>query len=188
MYSLKLAHLVKEKLPDAEVFEHYIDMRAFGKGYEEFYERIKNEGIHIIRGRTAKVESDNGELIIRSEDIENDRLIEQKVEMVILAVGLEPNNDAQKLADMLGIETDKYGWLEEIHQISDPVNTRVGGVAIAGLCQGPKDIPDTVAQASAAASRVLQSILKKKISKGQASLTFAEIEKKAKELTTIKDF
>lgn len=187
MYSLKLAHLVKEKLPDAEVYEHYIDMRAFGKGYEEFYERIKNEGINIIRGRTATVESTNGELIIRSEDIENDRLIEQKVEMVILAVGLEPNDDAQKLADMLGIETDKYGWLEEIHQISDPVNTQVGGVAIAGLCQGPKDIPDTVAQASAAASRVLQSILNKKISKGRASMSFAEIEKKAKELSTIKD-
>ncbi|MDB4582314.1 CoB--CoM heterodisulfide reductase iron-sulfur subunit A family protein [Draconibacterium sp.] len=188
MYSLKLAHLVKEKLPDAEVYEHYIDMRAFGKGYEEFYERIRSEGINIIRGRTATVESINGELIIRSEDIENDRLIEQKVEMVILAVGLEPTDDVKKLAGMLGIHTDKYGWLSEIHQISDPVDTQVGGVAIAGLCQGPKDIPDTVAQASAAASRVLQSILNKKISKGRASLSFTEIEKKAKELTTIKDY
>lgn len=187
MYSLKLAHLVKEKLPDAEVYEHYIDMRAFGKGYEEFYERIKKEGINIIRGRTATVESTNGELIIRSEDVEKGRLLEQKVEMVILAVGLEPNDDAKNLAKMLGINTDKYGWMSEIHQISDPVNTQIGGVAIAGLCQGPKDIPDTVAQASAAASRVLQSILNKKNSRGQASMSFSDIEKRAKELTTIKD-
>ena len=188
MYSLKLAHLVKEKLPDAEVYEHYIDMRAFGKGYEEFYERIKNEGINIIRGRTAKVESINGELMVRSEDVENGRLLEQKVEMVILAVGLEPNEDAKELAAMLEIHIDKYGWLNEIHQISNPVNTCKGGVAIAGVCQGPKDIPDTVAQASAAALRVLQSIINGKISNGRSSLSFSDIEKRAKKLTTIKDF
>jgi heterodisulfide reductase subunit A len=187
MYSLKLAHLVKEKLPDAEVYEHYIDMRAFGKGYEEFYERIKNEGINIIRGRTASVDSANGELVIRSEDVENDRLIEQKVEMVILAVGLEPTVDARELARMLRIKTDKYGWMREIHQISNPVDTPAGGIAIAGLCQGPKDIPDTVAQASAAASRVLQSILNKKVSKGRSSMSLSKIEKRAKELSLIKD-
>ena len=188
MYSLKLAHLVKEKLPDADVYEHYIDMRAFGKGYEEFYERIKNEGINIIRGRTASVESTNGELIVRSEDVENGRLLEQKVEMVILAVGLEPNNDAKELAAMLKIPVDKYGWMNEIHKISNPVNTCKGGVAIAGLCQGPKDIPDTVAQASAAALRVLQSILNGKISNGRSSLSFLDIEKRAKKLTTINDY
>ncbi|MEN8117695.1 MAG: CoB--CoM heterodisulfide reductase iron-sulfur subunit A family protein [Bacteroidota bacterium] len=188
MYSLKLAHLVKEKLPDAEVYEHYIDMRAFGKGYEEFYQRIKNEGINIIRGRTAKVDSSNGELIIRSEDVENGRLLEQKVEMVILAVGLEPADDTKKLAKILGLNSDKYGWLNEIHQMSNPVFTCRGGVAIAGLCQGPKDIPDTVAQASAAALRVLQSIMNKKIPNGRSSMSFSDIEKRAKELTTIKDF
>lgn len=187
MYSLKLAHLVKEKLPEAEVYEHYIDMRAFGKGYEEFYERIKNEGINIIRGRTACVDSVNGELVIRSEDVENDRLIEQKVEMVILAVGLEPTDEARELAKMLRIKTDKYGWMREIHQISDPVNTPAGGIAIAGLCQGPKDIPDTVAQASAAASRVLQSVLNKKISQGHSNMSLPKIEKRAKELSLIKD-
>jgi len=186
MYSLKIAHLVKEKLPDAEVYEHYIDMRAFGKGYEEFYERIKNEGINIIRGRTATVESTNGELFIRSEDVEQNRLIEQKVEMVILAVGLEPTDDARELAGMLGIETDKYGWMSEIHQISNPVNTKDGGIAIAGLCQGPKDIPDTVAQASAAASRVVQSLITGKTSKGRMGMTLEEIETRAKELSSLK--
>ncbi len=185
MYSLKLAHLVKEKLPDAEVYEHYIDMRAFGKGYEEFYERIKGEGINIIRGRTAKVESDNGELIIRSEDVEKGVLIEQKVEMVILAVGLEPNDDAKEIAKMCGIAVDKSGWMKELNSISDPVDTVSGGIMIAGLCQGPKDIPDTVAQASAAASRVLQGILNGKVSNGISSLSFSDIENRAKELSTI---
>ena len=177
MYSLKLAHLVKEKLPEAEVYEHYIDMRAFGKGYEEFYERIRREGIHIIRGRTATVKSINGELIIRSEDIENGRLLDQKVEMVILAVGMEPTDDARSLAGMLGIDVDKYGWMSGINQISDTVNTCAGGVAIAGTCQGPKDIPDTVVQASAAASRVLQNIIKGKASNGISSLSYSDIEK-----------
>jgi heterodisulfide reductase subunit A2 len=187
MYSLKLAHLVKEKLPEAEVYEHFIDMRAYGKGYEEFYERIKREGINIIRGRTAKVESVNGELLIRSENVETGKLLEQKVEMIILSVGLEPTDDARKLAKMLGITTDKYGWMNEIHSISNPVNTFAGGVSIAGLCQGPKDIPDTVAQASAAALRVLQSILNGKVSKGRSSLSFDEIEKRARELSTQKE-
>jgi heterodisulfide reductase subunit A len=187
MYSLKLAHLVKEKIPDATVFEHYIDMRAFGKGYEEFYERIKSEGINIIRGRTAKVESTNGELVIRSEDVESGQLMEQKVEMVILAVGLEPNNDAAEIASMCGFDVDESGWMKDINYISDPVNTLVGGISIAGLCQGPKDIPDTVAQASAAASRVLQSILNGKISNGVLSLSFSEIENRAKELSKIKE-
>ena len=186
MYSLKIAHLVKEKLPHAEVYEHYIDMRAFGKGYEEFYERIKREGIHMIRGRTATVESTNGELFIRSEDVENGRILEQKVEMVILAVGLEPADDAVDLAAMLGLDTDHYGWMHEIHQISNPVNTKDGGIAIAGLCQGPKDIPDTVAQASAAASRVLQSLITGNTSKGRIGMTLEEIETRARELSSVK--
>ena len=87
MYSLKLAHLIKEKIPEAAVHEYYIDMRAFGKGYEEFYERIKSEGVHLVRGRTAKVEESNGRLLVRSEDITMDNLLEQEVDMVVLAVG-----------------------------------------------------------------------------------------------------
>jgi len=185
MYSLKLAHLVKEKLPEAEVYEYYIDMRAFGKGYEEFYERIKNEGIHIIRGRTAQVESANGELILRSEEVETGRLLEQKVEMVILAVGLEPADDTQEIAGMCGIDVDESGWMKEMNYISNPVDTISGGISIAGLCQGPKDIPDTVAQASAAASRVLKNILNKKTTKAISGLSFSEIEKRARELSKI---
>jgi heterodisulfide reductase subunit A len=185
MYSLKLAHLIKEKLPDAEVYEYFIDMRAFGKGYEEFYERIKREKVHLIRGRTAKIEEVNGQLLLRSEDILNNSLIEHKVDMVILAVGLEPSEDALKISEMLGIPLSEDGWFKEANYNSDPVNTIAGGVFIAGVCQGPKDIPDTVAQASAAASRVLQVILKGKIARGIKDIPLEKIEARVKELSTI---
>jgi len=159
MYSLKLAHLIKEKAPDAEVHEFYIDMRAFGKGYEEFYERIKEEGVNVIRGKTAKIDKADGQLLLRSEDIVNQKLLETKVDMVILAVGLEPREDAQNISEMLGINRGGDGWFEELDYVSDPVSTNVSGITIAGACQGPKDIPDSVAQGSAAASKVLQNIL-----------------------------
>jgi heterodisulfide reductase subunit A len=186
MYSLKLAHLVKEKLPDAEVHEYYIDMRAFGKGYEEFYERIKNEGINIIRGRTAKIEQKkNGKLLMRSEDIQDARLIEKEVDMAILAVGLEPSGGNATLAKTLGIALSDEGWFMEANPVADSTNTFTGGISIAGVCQGPKDIPDTVAQASAAASRVLQSIITGKIKKNINELTVEQIKEKANELSTI---
>lgn len=187
MYSLKLAHLVKEKLPDAEVYEYYIDMRAFGKGYEEFYDRIKEEGVNIIRGRTAKIEESNGQLLLRSEDILGDELIEQKADMVILSVGLEAREDSVEISNKLGISTDEEGWFVEANSNSDPVNTFTGGIAIAGVCQGPKDIPDTVAQASAAASRVVQSILKGKIKKSIKDLSFENIESQAKQISKNKE-
>lgn len=185
MYSLKLAHLLKEKLPDAEINEYYIDIRAYGKGYEEFYNRIKKEGVNIIRGRPAKVEQYGDELIVRCEDIEGASIIEQKVDMVILAVGTEPRTDFAKIAGMLGITIDAYGWFKEFNYISDPVNTFSGGISIAGACQGPKDIPDSVAQASAAASRVLQSIARNKINNGIKSLSLKQIESRARELSKI---
>ena len=185
MYSLKLAHLIKEKLPDADVHEYYIDMRAFGKGYEEFYERIKSEGIHLVRGRTAKVEESNGRLLVRSEDITADNLLEQEVDMVVLAVGLEPREDAGETAKMLGISTSQDGWYIEANSNTGPVDTFTGGIYVTGLCQGPKDIPDTVAQASAAASRVLQSISNGKIKKSIKDLPLSTIEAKIKELSTL---
>lgn len=176
MYSLKLAHLVKEKLHHAEVFEYYIDMRAFGKGYEEFYQRIKEEGIHMIRGKTASIKQKNGKLLLRSEDILNEKIIEQEVDMVILAAGLEPREDALKIAGMLGLTTDEHGWFNEANYVFDPVSTFSGGIMVAGVCQGPKDIPDTVAQASAAASSVLQNIINNNVSKSYKDISFSEIE------------
>ncbi len=176
MYSLKLAHLVVEKLPNAKVYEYYIDIRAFGKGYEEFYKRIDEEGVNIIRGRTAQVEERDGKLWIRSEDIIGGKITEQFVDMIVLAVGLEPREDADNVAEMAGIKQDKYGWFKEANYISEPIGTFTGGVSVAGVCQGPKDIPDTVAQASAAASRVLQSIMSGKISDSVNSISLTDME------------
>jgi heterodisulfide reductase subunit A len=186
MYSLKLAHLIKEKIPEARVFEYYIDMRAFGKGYEEFCERIKEEGVNVIRGRTAKVEEKNGQLVVRSEEIYEERIIEQPVDMVILSVGLEAREDAGTLAEMLGIERGSDGWFTEANYLTDPVGTFAGGITVAGACQGPKDIPDTVAQGSAAASRVLQSIVRGKVKGNLKDLKTEDIIKHARDVSPLK--
>lgn len=182
MYSLKLAHLLKEKFPDAPVYEFFIDMRAFGKGYEEFYQRIKGEGVHMIRGKTARIEEDKDKLVLRSEDILANRLIETRVDMVVLSVGLEPGNGASELARMLKLESDSYGWLKEKDINSDPVSSSQPGIYMAGVCQGPKDIPDTVSQASSAASNVLKNILKGNIEGGVEELANNDIEKRLHEL------
>lgn len=185
MYSLKLAHLVKEKLPDAEVSEYYIDMRAFGKGYEEFYDRIRQEGIRMVRGRTAMIKQQNGSLKLRSEDILNDKLVEEEVDMVILAVGLEAKADSRQVADLLRLNVDPSGWFVEVCNSSDPVSTARAGIHLAGACQGPKDIPDAVAQGSAAAANVLQSIVAGKLTESLNGLH--DIELRAKELASIRE-
>lgn len=176
MYSLKLAHLVKEKIPEAEVYEYYIDMRSFGKGYEAFYERIKDEGIHLLRGKPAEIKQIDNELLIRSEDIDNNSLLEQKVDMVILSVGLEPAEGSVEIAQMCNITTDSNGWMDEANYVINPTNSFKEGFMLAGLCQGPKDIPDTVAQASAAASQVLQRIIKRKMKKKNHELSLSEFQ------------
>lgn len=186
MYSLKLAHLVKEKIPKAEVYEFYIDMRAFGKGYEEFSERIKDEGVHLIRGRTAKVEEKNGQLLVRSEEIYEERIMETAVDMVVLSVGLEARPDASGVAEMLGIEQGDEGWFVENNYLTEPTSTFSGGITIAGACQGPKDIPDTVAQASSAASRVLQTILRGKIRMGLKDMPPEKIIENARQISPLK--
>ncbi len=177
MYSLKLAHLIKEKIPDADVHEYYIDMRAFGKGYEEFYQRIKEEGIKMVRGRTAKVEENGNKLKLRSENILEDKIEEIDVDMVVLAVGLESTEDNRKIGDLLNIPYAIDGWLKEANSLDNPSETNEPGIFLAGTCQGPKDIPDTVAQASAAASHVLRSILSETTTQHLKNLNYKEIEK-----------
>ncbi len=181
MYSLKFAHLVREKLPEAECSEVYIDMRAFGKGYEEFAERIKAEGTFCVRGRTAKVYEADGQLMIRGEDILEERLVEFPVDMVILAVGLVPARDSEKLAEMLSLATEN-GWFTEMDYNGDPVATERGGVFVAGACHAPKDIPDTVAQASAAAAGVLKAIAVGRGPDSRSELSLAAIEQRAADL------
>lgn len=184
MYSLKFAHLVREKLPDAECYEFYIDMRAFGKGYEEFAERIKSEGTFVVRGRTATVEMKEGRMIVTGEDIIHDRTLEFPVDMVVLAIGLVPAEGTRELSKMLELETDSDGWFSELDYNGSPTDTERGGIYVAGMCQGPKDIPDTVAQASAVAAGVLRSITSGKGIGHRSSLTLSEIEERAQLIHT----
>ena len=147
---------------------------------------MKKEGIDIIRGRTAKIEEKNGHLVLRSEDIEGMKLIEKEVDMVVLAIGLEPGEDSQKLAKSLNLLTDDVGWFAELDSTNQPVNTVRGGIFVAGVCQGPKDIPDSVAQGSAAAARVIQSVINNKVKKGLSDLSYNDIETKVNELENTK--
>ncbi|MGV8040147.1 MAG: FAD-dependent oxidoreductase [Thermoanaerobaculaceae bacterium] len=184
MYSLKFAHLVREKLPDATCYEFYIDMRAFGKGYEEFMERIKAEGAHVVRGRTAEVSEVNGQLVVKGEDIVQDRLVQYPVDLVILAVGLVPSAGTTELAKVLGVPRDQDGWFSELNYNSEPTYTERGGIFVAGVCQGPKDIPDTVAQAAAVAAGVLRSISSGRGVSDLSSLALSEIEARAMQMAT----
>jgi len=163
MYSLKLAHLIKERT-GAEVYNFYIDMRTPGKGYEEFYDRLLQEGVHFIRGRVAEVTDwaitpeEEGKLIIRVEDTLIGVVRRIPVDMVVLAVGLEPQPDAEEVRRMFNISCSKEGFFLERHPKLAPVSTFTDGIFLAGACQGPKDIPDSVAQAGAAAAEALALI------------------------------
>jgi len=168
MYALKYSHLIKERT-DAEVYQMYIDMRCFGKGYEEFYKRLSEEGVNFIRGKAAEVtdrainEDEKGKLIVCGEDTLLCKTIRIPVDMVVLATALEPRSDAAEVAKLLTITQSADGFFLERHPKLDPVATMTAGVYIAGCCQGPKDIPDTVAQASATATRVLALISKGRV-------------------------
>ena len=155
MYSLKQAHLVRDKT-DAEVYEFYMDMRAFGKGYEEFYERIQEEGVTMVRGRGAEVAVlDNGKLRVTGEDANLGRLVAADVDMVVLSTAVEARHDAGKVGSLFGLGRSRDGFFAEAHPKLRPVETNTDGVFLAGCAQGPKDVPDTVAHAGAAASMVL---------------------------------
>ncbi len=154
MASMKQAHLAKEKT-GAEVYEFYIDINAFGKGYQEFYKRVREEGIYFIRGKGSEIFKRDGRLIVSAEDTLLGTPIEIPVDMVVLGTGLTARGDAEKVAQLLGISQSADRFFMEAHPKLRPVSTHVEGIFLAGCCQGPKDIPDTVAQASAAAAEVI---------------------------------
>jgi heterodisulfide reductase subunit A len=169
MYSLKFSHLLREKIPEAPVYQLYIDMRCAGSGYEEFYERLQEEGVNFVRGRAgeitdiAETPEEEGKLIVIVEDTLVRRKRRIPVDMVVLSSALEPCADADQVARIFSISRKADGFFLERHPKLDPVATMTDGVFVAGCCQGPKDIPDTVAQASAAAARILAMISKGKV-------------------------
>jgi heterodisulfide reductase subunit A len=163
MHSMKLAQLVREHT-DAEVTVFYLDIRAPGKGCEEFYDKSLKEGIRFVRGRVAEVtdwalrEEEVGRLVIRAEDTLAGVVRRIPVDMIVLAVGMEPQADAQNVRRLLNMSCGTEGWFLEKHPKLAPVSTFTDGVFIAGCCQGPKDIPDSIAQAGAAAAEAMALI------------------------------
>ncbi|HHN93169.1 MAG TPA: CoB--CoM heterodisulfide reductase iron-sulfur subunit A family protein, partial [Anaerolineae bacterium] len=156
MYSLKQAHQVRDKT-GAEVYDFYMDMRAFGKGYEEFYERVQEEGVTFIRGRGAEVEVlPDGKLRVKGDDANLGRMVAADVDMVVLASAVEPQPDADRVAALFGVGRTSDGWFAESHPKLRPVETATAGIFLAGACQGPRDVPDTVAHAGAAALEVVR--------------------------------
>ena len=162
MASMKQAHLAKEKT-GAEIYEFYIDINAFGKGYQEFYKRVREEGITFIRGKGSEIYRKDGRLIVEAEDTLLGTPVEIPVDMVVLGTGLTARRDAEKVAQVFGISRSADGFFMEAHPKLRPVATNVDGIFLAGCCQAPKDIPDTVAQASAAAAEVMSLITKGEI-------------------------
>jgi heterodisulfide reductase subunit A len=168
MQSLKFAHLVRERT-GATVYNFYIDMRTPFKDYDEFYQRVLEEGTLFVRGKVAEVTdaarlpAEEGKLIIQVEDTLIGKQRRIPVDMVILSAGLEPRRDAKEVAKRFGISCSAAGWYIEKHPKLDPVATMTEGVFIAGCVQGPKDIPASVAQGAAAAARVLGRIEQEEI-------------------------
>jgi heterodisulfide reductase subunit A len=154
MYSLKIAQLVREYV-DAEVFEIYRDIRAFGKDYEEFYNRTKQKGVNFYHGRVSGIERNNGHLTIKWNENYYGQPDHLDVDMVILATGFEPQSDAGSIAKNFGISRDSEGFFLEKHPKLGPVETATDGILLAGACQSPKDIPDSIAQAAGAAAVAL---------------------------------
>jgi heterodisulfide reductase subunit A len=158
MYALKQAHLVRDKT-NADVFEFYMDMRSFGKGYEEFYERIQEEGVIFVRGRGTEVAVEkDGRLTVKAEDTNLGQPVSATVDMVILGAGIVPQPDAAQVAQTFGISRSPDGFFMEAHPKLRPFHTNTDGVFLAGTCQAPRDIPDTVAHANAAAAEALALI------------------------------
>lgn len=168
MYGLKYAELIKE-FTKAEVYQFYIDMRCFGEAYEEFYQHVSEMGVNFIRGKVAKItdqaitEEEKGKLVAVAEDTLLGKMIRVPVDMVILCAALQARSDASEVASCFTIGQRGDNFFLETHPKLAPVNTATDGVFIAGCCEGPKDIPDTVAQASAAASKALSLISKGKV-------------------------
>jgi len=179
MTALKYAQEVKSALPDAAVVDLYIDMHAFGKGCEDFYKRtaeMKTMFLMYGKGDSPRIvasgPNDDCEMLIRVHEKLSGEEIEVPADLVVLMVGMEAREDAARVAHLVNISMDKDGWFIESHPKLDPVATTTDGIYIAGTCSSPKGIPSSVAQAEAAAARILGKIAKGKI---EVDAVFAEV-------------
>ncbi len=161
MYTAKHAMLVREKYPDTEVYVFYIDVRTPGKNFDEFYRRaVEQYGVHYIKGAVGKVTEENGKLKVQASDLLSGEQLHIDADMVVLAAAIEPDKSARHLATMLTASMDTNDFFTEAHPKLRPVESPTAGIFLSGVCQGPKDIPETVSQASACAAKVIGLLAK----------------------------
>jgi heterodisulfide reductase subunit A-like polyferredoxin len=160
MISAKQAQLVRQALPDSRVTVFYMDVRTFGKRGEEFYDEARRAGVRYRRGNVSEIYRRGDRVVVRVEDTLLGRTLEHEADLVVLAVGMEPRPEAADIAALLKLPRSADGFFLEAHPKLRPVDTAVDGVFLAGCCQGPKDIPDTIAQAKAAASSALIPLMR----------------------------
>ena len=158
MYATKLSQLLKRSDPKRDIYVFYTDLRSYGKEFEEYYKRAQRDGVKFIRGRPAEIIEDSRtkKLTLKVEDTLSRQIIESEFDTVVLSVGLSPNEGTNKIAELLRLAKSPDGFLKEAHPKFRPVDTLTEGIFLAGCVQGPKDIPDSVAQGSAAASRAIR--------------------------------
>ena len=166
MYTAKHAMLIRDKYPDTNVTVFYIDVRTPGKNFDEFYRRaVEDYGVNYVKGQVGKViPQPDGTLMVQASDLLENKQILMEADMVVLAAAIEPNKDVRKIATMLTASIDTNNFLTEAHAKLRPVESPTAGIFLSGVCQGPKDIPETVAQAGAAASKVIGLLAKDKLS------------------------
>lgn len=156
MYTAKHAMLYKHKVHHGEAYVFYMDIRSGGKNYEEFVRRaIEEDHVKYIRGRVSKIYEEDGKLIVRGEDTIAGMPVTIDADLVVLATAIVPQPEASKLAQTLGVSYDKYGYFQEVHPKLRPVETATGGIFLAGACHSPRDIPECVSMASAAAAKTM---------------------------------
>ncbi len=161
MYSIKQAILLSAALPLADFTVYYMDIRAYGKGFEEFYNMAQDMGIRFVKGKVARLdERENGNIVVRVENFETGEIEEEEYDMVVLAIGLLANPEIAEVLE--GLELDPFRFVTQ-RKSANPAETNISGVFVAGCAAGPKDIPDTIAEANAAASQCMAYLAAKEV-------------------------
>jgi heterodisulfide reductase subunit A len=155
MYTAKHAMLFRHRVPDGRAYVFYMDIRAGGKGYEEFVQRaVEEDGAVYLRGRVSRVFQQDGKIMVWGADTLTGKRIEIAADLVVLATAIVPNDGHEAIRSVLKVDADEHGFLKEAHLKVAPLEGGLPGFFLVGCCQGPRDIPDTVAQASGAAAKV----------------------------------
>jgi heterodisulfide reductase subunit A len=162
MYSIKQAQLLMGALPMADVTIYYLHIRAFGKGFEEFYQQAKGMGVEFVKGKIGKItENEDGDLLMRYEDFETGQVKEATHDLAVLSVGILPNKLPANVFSNVDVELDDFGFIRQTDELANPSKTSVDGVFVAGTASGPMDIPDSIVSAGAASSETASYLRRK---------------------------